>query len=193
MGVSLGSRDAAISGRQDGLSRLIRRYVRVVTVDAVVARAVAAGRIPAAVRAAMDAAPIVPELRTVTLPAQSHDICHGDGATVGHAQRVLFPNHVTRCARERGGMLEAEPLVKLVEVSGRLWERDRSSQRVARDARDPHWPTEWIFATGLDRRELGRLVDGGAAGGCRLWPELPHSRCVRTIAAEGHEDPGEGQ
>ncbi len=75
-----------------------RRSVWIVTVDTVVSGTRAAIEIPVSSHASVRPVFIVASLRPVTLSAQLHDICVGNGRSIGEGKRVVVIRVMARQA-----------------------------------------------------------------------------------------------
>lgn len=88
--------------------------MRIMTIDAVVARARPLGKIPISFHAAMRAVLVIAELRAVTLCAQRHDICELHFALICEPQRVVIARIVTGKTRQRAVVIY-QALMKFIE------------------------------------------------------------------------------
>ena len=156
------------------------RVVRVVAIDAGVAGAATTGEIPVALHAAVAAIPVITELRSVALGAESHAGAEVDRLTVCQFEGVVIRGVVaTQTAQLTVGVGEA--LVKLVEfgggvdrwfgrarvVTGRAGHHHRLAVGVATTAVDHHLSVRLADHDGMraarSRARCGSLGEGVAA------------------------------
>lgn len=173
------------------MTRLVAGRVGIVAVDAMIALAVPARKVPVAGHAPMGATPIVTGLRAVALGAQRQRIGGWNRFPMRRPQGVRALRVVTGAATQLT-MLEGHARVKLPELPGRLGQRCWSALGMTTDARHPSRAAQGIFSSGGHRAQALRVNDDGPGRLARRRSELVHARRVRPIAGGGQREPHEG-
>jgi len=179
--------------RKYGEDHGIAGVVRIVAIDAVIAFTWATGEVPITGHAAVRAARIVPELRSVALGTKAHRVGEGDSLTVGEAELVVIRGVVATQAGEHA-VLVLETLVEFIEFRRASRLNSGSGGCVTRATRNGDGLSLAIQGSGLDVGLINGLPDGdGKAFGSGR--ERAGLSCGRSGVLQGEvcQDAGHGE